>query len=599
MGRPTFSITDLLSAPDLRPQYWKAFCELRSNLDPALAYRVCDIWQRRFERALRSEIPDWVGMAGFRLTKDVTISRKNLPGAPECLGNPCVRPISTVVSTVEDLWSVYRRYFEDKEELNSGKLQLADPVQAELLKQHRSPGQLGGQAGNIAWLWHCVGADPVVSSPYVAQDLLELPGVNEMRFLQFESNCGKIDRLAAADLGIPDKSGNPAKSPAGGSIVIAEGGRRLILGIQGLRSTEPRSWNQVRFIGPDGKKLHDKPLDQPEGQDKSWPWLPFFCTCNIDNNTLCVHLISEENIHQATTGKIDFAVIGAIDGVFVDPWVRQDRVLQLRLLAVAERQLSALAKAGVRIGMEMSRVPSREYLKLVARLCGKEVVVALGINGIDELPGLVGEMARNNCLTDLWLDPMTMPPDLQEEAAKEKQQGDSFGCHFEYVTYCRAKRLAESTGARTLYVHTTTLDFVLRRDADPGALLHAQMGDAMGKGLVLGALLQRAHRDKWHHDPQWKVAPSVTPEAMVRLATFAKDFASHEPLHELADGVRERLLRSGLWLAPSAHQHSVAVVPVLWPTLDPLQTEDAPFKNINTTGSGDMSFGAFVLLGGV
>lgn len=184
---------------------------------------------------------------------------------------------------------------------------------------------------------------------------------------------------------------------------------------------------------------------------------------------------------------------------------------------------------------------------------------------------------------------------LLEEARNTGIKGDSL----EYVTYLRARRLAEVMGVRTRFVHTNSLDLILRRDADPGSLLRAQVADMKGKGWVIAALLLRAYHSKWGSQVE-RLPPAIMPEAMVRLAQFARDFANHEPLDVRQRGpVRQRLLRSGIWLAPSANEYSLVVVPVLWP---PISEKGAPPKlpkRLNTTGAGDMTFGAFFYLGGV
>jgi hypothetical protein len=239
-------------------------------------------------------------------------------------------------------------------------------------------------------------------------------------------------------------------------------------------------------------------------------------------------------------------------------------------------------------------------------MCRDDVIVALGINGVDELPDMVGEkIIEGGSLHDIWLDPeMAVGPGSKDKENREAladelrktanetkadlAQNKEFGQHFEYATYLRAKKLAEATGVRTLYAHTMTLDVILRRDADPGSLLRAQLGDMVGKGLVIAALLKRA--GKFDHLGE-RIPAAVKPEAMVALARFARDFEHYENVSD----VQERLLTSGYWLDPSPEQYSVAVVPVMWPdpSVEPLM------KDVNPTGSGDMTFGAFFLIGGV
>ncbi|MEE4356328.1 MAG: hypothetical protein V2I97_07645 [Desulfococcaceae bacterium] len=100
---------------------------------------------------------------------------------------------------------------------------------------------------------------------------------------------------------------------------------------------------------------------------------------------------------------------------------------------------------------------------------------------------------------------------------------------------------------RTLYVHSNTLDFILRKDADPGALFRAQQGDIMGKGLVIAALMRRAYGKNWTNEKDMdKMTPAVTPEAMKRMGKFAVDFEEYEKI----SGSRDRILHKGYWIAP-------------------------------------------------
>ena len=45
--------------------------------------------------------------------------------------------------------------------------------------------------------------------------------------------------------------------------------------------------------------------------------------------------------------------------------------------------------------------------------------------------------------------------------------------------------------------------------------------------------------------------------------------------------------------------YSLAVVPVMWPSVSEEDSEATLPRRLNPTGSGDMTFGAFVLLAGV
>jgi hypothetical protein len=614
MGQLPFNIGEILSAPGIRPQMRAAVDALAQELKHSgAAYRLCDTWQRRFEWALRGDIPDWTGLAGFRFIVDfgAPLNKSGDPAVfplprPQLQEDECPRSIDTY----EKLWRAYHQYFHAKKSLYSGKLDVRGEAERYLLANLDDLDPLlGGQAGNVFWLWHCIGAQFVGFSPYTFSDLTNvartLHGLEKQRLLRFDSGRASTDSLMDVVPGVQRKDrGGTAAAPSGGSVVVAKEGRRLIYMFQGLRdlrqTNDTRPWTNLE-ITYDGQHLLDEPVQLSASSELSWPSLPFFGECYLEDRsgatTLVIRLASEREVRDAVKQKVDFAVIGGIDSIFFDQWYAHDSRLRARLREIIMLQLRGMASAGVRIGMELSRVPSRDFGELLQQLCREGTVVALGINGIDELPGVVGRPSLDSGLSDFWLDPASMPPDeeLRIELATEHQT-DTFGPHFEYVTYRRAKRLAEATGVRTLYVHTNTLDFVLRRDADPGSLLRAQLGDMMGKGLVIAALLQRAAPDgTWENAPRrTRLTPAITPEAMVRLARFAHDFQRVDQPDSA-----ERLLNGGYWVAPKATDLSLAVVPVLWPRIAEDGTSSSVFSDVNTTGAGDMSMAAFLLLGGV
>src|SRR5262249_41706377 len=155
-------------------------------------------------------------------------------------------------------------------------------------------------------------------------------------------------------------------------------------------------------------------------------------------------------------------------------------------------------------------------------------------------------------LFDLWLDPQTMSAPLETLSSQ----------YADYLTYCQARKLAEWTGISTLYVHTLGLDFILKRSSEPGALSHAQMGDMMSKGLVIGALLERAYGSEWNKQLKY-LPPAIKPSAMAQLAHFADAFETFEHVQ----GASSQLLEQGYWLATSPDAYSLAVVPVMWPSV--------------------------------
>lgn len=610
-----FDITRILRLSQIRRQVLTAARQLsqRAEINQGYAYRICNDWQNQFEWSLRSTLPDWRVMAAFRCIADFNAPLDKINEIfPPKPGTLLSEDFPKLISTYEACWRAYQQYLPDdqqkEKDLYSGKPTLAEAAERHFLdKLGECEPVLGGQAGNIVWLARCIGMEAYAYVSYLFKDFTRLPGkypqLEQLNMLQFDSGGHHYSHLA--DLAGKDgvRTNHPPgriEAPGGGSIVVAKSGRRLIYQFHGMRdlhqnARDPMAWDCVEFwLG--SRLLSTEPICRKADKDKNdvtWPTLPFFCECTIDDDKrkLIVRLARAKEIKEAFRGQIDFAVIGGIDALFYDDWLGRDKALQARLQAVVEAQLQALADVGVRIGVEISGVPSPEYARLLQRLCQKGIVVALGINGLDELPPALNDHKLAN-EADLWFEPLDLPEPLQTEAKAIKEPGP----HFEYLTYLRARTLAEFMGVRTLYAHTTTLDVILRRDADPGALLRAQLGDMMGKGLGLAALLQRAYGSEWLTTPDLDKLPmAINPEAMACLGQFASDFARYEGQAKAKD----QLLHSGYWLSSSTNLYSLAVVPVMWPPVAENQSVPELPQKLNATGGGDMAFGAFFFLGGV
>lgn len=640
MAQLPFNVFSMLSAPGIRGQVAQAVEALAKTLAgpnaPGYAYKICDVWQHRLELALRSEIPSWAGLAAFRYSIDYALSEEVMGALKKASAfvsseADCSRELSTPA----ECWQAYDQYFNQQKDLHSGKFSLnakaAKWFQAQVKKCKPT---LGGQAGNILWLWQCIGADARAYSFYLSQDLTDLafetvpaptapayspmtqrdgspvtPHTNNLRsgispasispptsektslassqFLWFNGNKSGFKYFTDVGqfVGIPQENTGFAAAPTSANFTIAKDGRRLIYQLPGfypLTSEARQVPEGIQFFFQNYPLL-EQPLPR-EPNINSWPAVPLFAEYHLNPaGVLEITLADEEQLAATLMSQVDYAVIGGIDAIFYDPWLQADRSLQARLLNILEKQLKALAQCGVRIGMELSGIPRCEYAYFIKKLCQENIVIALGINGVDELPNVTGKASLDMQLYDWWFDPQQISNELQAQAAD---------C--DYLTYLRAKKLAEATQVRTLYVHTMTLDLILRRDADPGALLRAQLGDLMGKGLVIAALLQRNYRQNWF-DALKKMPPAVNPKAMACLGQFALDFEKHENIA----GSKDRLLTSGYRLATSSNEYSLAVVPVVWPHISDQEVAKGLPENMNPTGAGDMTFGAFFLLGGV
>jgi len=393
-------------------------------------------------------------------------------------------------------------------------------------------------------------------------------------------------------------------APSGGGVLDSEKGARLIYGFNGVRVLDQgdnsRPWDRVQYFYK-GRALFETPFNPEEFNTKhpdnqisqySWPGIWMFSDCWIDNRTFMIRFIEEDEIKNTFAGKADYAVLGGLNSIFYDPWLNCDTQLQANLRNIIKDQLKGLKEAGIRAGVEISGIPDREFALFIQDLCREDLIVALGINGVDELPKVTGkEILEKTKLFDLFLDSKKLDTKLQEAA--EAITGASE--HFEYITLLRARKLAQFTGVRTLYVHTLDIDLVLRKDADPGSLLRAQLGDIMSKALVIAALLKRSYGDSWASQLTEKMPPAVKPQAMEKLCGFARDFEYFEGINNSAD----RILRSGYWISPQKENYSFASIPVIWPHISDDNPADALPERLNTTGSGDMTFGAFFFLGGV
>ena len=94
----------------------------------------------RTELALRSEIPDWCGLAAFRCITDFSVPLDLLDTVYPPRPNPVPRSAydrlktANQVGALEDVWAAYDLFFEHKDTLHSGKLQLRGEAEAHFLQ---------------------------------------------------------------------------------------------------------------------------------------------------------------------------------------------------------------------------------------------------------------------------------------------------------------------------------------------------------------------------------------------------------------------------------------------------------------------------------
>lgn len=597
---PLFDINSFMGVSAIHIQTEKAGEALARSLanDPGrneagYAFTVCEAWQKRFELALSAEIPaDRTGLAGFRCVPDYVIQYQDplVVFPPKQSGS---HPAGqSPLYDGDDAWQVIDRFISRKEpwkKVPKQRVAVGSPLEQHMMNHlDACEPVLGGQAGNIAWLWHLLGTDPMVLVPYLAQDVVKvarsLPEMNRLRLGQFVDNCFQVNPLESALIGVQRKpsSTSPARHPApsGASVVLLDRADRLIFALDGFRDFTIHENAQMPFhqvaISSNGRQHTNlKSLDE---HDLTWPQVGLFCECWIEDSsqTLMISLVEGSALKNAVEGKVNFAVIGNMDAIFYDQWLKSPGMREF-LEAIACGQLAALKEAGIQVGVELGQIPTLGYLEFLRELCTQDIVSAVGINGEDDLPLLVESEALN--IAQRLFDPHCIPVEIGE--------ANGFSAHSEYLTYLRAQGLAKWLGVQQLYVHTNSVDLVIQHGDDAQRLYAAQQGIMIGKGWVIGALAKRC----WPRDPLLHIDrfyPAVKPEAMEKLAGFTRDFVRYQKLSEKNE---IELLETGVWLAGDPAGYSMAAVPVLWPSGPELPPD------LNTTGAGDMSFGAFMLFG--
>jgi len=283
MARLPFNIGNMLRVPSLRRQFLQAVQALAAELPApdALghAYKICEAWQRRLEQALQTEIPDWVVLAAFRPTLDFKPSPDvldDLKGTGRLSQAP---PADGVLTTLDECRQAYQYYLGAEQNLFSGKFILQGAAAQDwfLRRVKQCEAVFGGQAGNIAWLWRCLGADTRLYTPYWSSRLADLPAtqpaVERIQLLALKNGIGEFKCYR-------DMPAN-AHAPTAGSLTIVKDGRRLIYMLPGLQALESSNrelpaWEQVQFFYQ-GQALLERPLRRAAG-DLTWP--PYHSSAN-------------------------------------------------------------------------------------------------------------------------------------------------------------------------------------------------------------------------------------------------------------------------------------------------------------------------------
>jgi len=177
----SYDIKRMLSAGKIRQQILQATELLNESLgngaaDLGYAYEICTIWQRRIELALRNEIPDWTSLAAFRFITDYAIDLELMGKLfpTKDINDSNVKSVekNNEFDTPEKVSHGREIYFGGTP-IHSGKFNLrgrAEEIFIENIAKFSQ--QLGGQSGNILWLWTCLGANCIGYTPYIKTNQL-------------------------------------------------------------------------------------------------------------------------------------------------------------------------------------------------------------------------------------------------------------------------------------------------------------------------------------------------------------------------------------------------------------------------------------------
>ncbi len=599
-------------------------------------------WQARYYKLIRcftdridgDELFPPIGLAAFRAIADYVLVEAELDRTvPYVLGNGPEANLSRVY-TLDDLAQTFRYYRTHRKRAGTdaqGKVTVkpggnADTALVSLIEPRTRPPEcrvtLGGQAANIAILWRAMGGDPRLFVPMHSERLVEaiqavagvpaldapaaMPDIRDIKVGLF--NDGKYSEvtLAGAPRGLHNERNERVRdAPSGGSIAVVDYGYRQLWTLEGFRDLAIRAGAHLPirtleiFWGrnPDAIGLARLPVEQPSAVTPDplpclvWPHLTLFGETHLEGNTLRVRLATQSEVSEAFTGAgAKAAVLGGLDNLFKDQWFAANDTVRKALTKVALAQLAGLHAAGIPVGVEMSGAPNDAYYAFIQAACQRGYITTVGANGEepDELQAIVRERRL--------LDQEPIDPVLLTEATARKPTPDY--PHFEYLTCVRGAALRKALGVPTLYIHTTNLDYVVSQRPLGDEFERMQAAAMIGKVLGLAGVLYRNYGRHWLAYKKC-LPPVVKPQAMTALFRFVADcirFGAIQPTQQAEVRQTGRFRPQ----ASPFQDCSVAVLPVLWPAWSEKDLGEHPdfgFRpDFNTTGAGDMAFGAFFLL---
>jgi len=247
----------------------------------------------------------------------------------------------------------------------------------------------------------------------------------------------------------------------GGTICTANDDDRVVFRAFNYLGDHGNVWKEyaVRPLSTSGPTswIEGGKLDKDE-----WPFCPGFVRWWVEQGKLKIEYLDQASL--APVFEHDYAIVNA-PGIGALSETTQAALARLENQSLL-RQLEWMAKAGMRIHLEISGVEPRGALiqPFAEALRGK--VRSMGLNH--------GELASISRLPDFY------PPVLTTHAASAI-----------YQRYEQSLHLARLLELERLYVHGNDVDLILRKGGSAGAMRSEIQADLFAKGIVVLAVLQR------------------------------------------------------------------------------------------------------------
>jgi ADP-dependent phosphofructokinase/glucokinase len=336
-----------------------------------------------------------------------------------------------------------------------------------------------------------------------------------------------------------------------------------------------RSWANMHLEDSSGQPI---PINDPGNQvlrEDGWPFIPLFGEWRVEGTDF-VFKIADDALMQDIADQFDYLMLTGLQGLG-DPLLNvQDQGGQYvnatardLIRREMQRQLSALARKGVRLHLEVSGITTFRVADWIREAIHGSVK-SVGINQ-EELEQITGDQAFRS--SDYFLTSRASVSDPPEPFTKR---------------YERALKLAKAFDLDELYVHGNDADLIVVRHVPRAAIWQGLVADLFAKGVVVLALLQRSVRN-WHQLAA-NLAMTLKKDGFVSLLALA-DLISRDS-SKTKPGEQATILRdisfNGYWFSRTPNDYSVAVVPVMWPELP---------HDLSAAGAGDAVSATFAVFG--